>query len=231
MPGAPRRPVAEGLADILRHASRMMAERGYHGASIRDLARETGRSLSGLYHYFRGKDDLLYLINRHGFDTLLTMLERALREPSAVDAAARLHAFVYVHTRFFVENMDAMRGMMWGTQELDAERAAEIRALKQRYAERARELVEAFDADGADAAHVDRRTFLLYGMMNWIYAWYDPRRHGGVDDLVADITETFAGGRLDATRIAELNATMRAWYDAQRPDAVTGWPRTGEVNE
>lgn len=230
MPSAGKPSQADGLADILRHACRMMAERGYHGASIRDLARETGRSLSGLYHYFRGKDDLLYLINRHGFATLIELLDRALAELPTDDAPARLHAFVYIHTRFFVENMDAMRVMMWGTQELDARRAAEIRALKERYAERARALVAAFDLDGGREAAVERRTFLLFGMMNWIYAWYDPARHGGVDDLVTDITATFAGVRVAAHRIDARNAAMRAWYDAHRPDAVTGWPSNSEVS-
>jgi hypothetical protein len=42
----------EKLESILRTAAAIFAEKGYHQASIRDIARATGVSLSGLYYYF-----------------------------------------------------------------------------------------------------------------------------------------------------------------------------------
>ena len=50
------------LADVLAHASRIFWEKGYEGASMRDLSRATGMSLAGLYHYFESKEELLNLI-------------------------------------------------------------------------------------------------------------------------------------------------------------------------
>ncbi|MBK7205600.1 MAG: helix-turn-helix transcriptional regulator [Thermomonas sp.] len=57
--------------DIVAECAALMAREGYHGTSMRDLARGTGRSLSGLYHHFRSKEELLYLINQRGFSSLL----------------------------------------------------------------------------------------------------------------------------------------------------------------
>ena len=43
------------LDHILRHSARIFAEKGFAGASIRDISRATGVSLSGLYYYFDSK--------------------------------------------------------------------------------------------------------------------------------------------------------------------------------
>ena len=51
--------------DILRTAAVIFAEKGYHQASIRDIARATRVSLSGLYYYFQSKEELLFLIEDH----------------------------------------------------------------------------------------------------------------------------------------------------------------------
>ena len=59
--------MSPGMADILRTSCELMATKGFHGTSMRDLAHATGRSVSGLYHHFQGKEDLLFLINYHGF--------------------------------------------------------------------------------------------------------------------------------------------------------------------
>ena len=50
--GVPNDRHRESLQDILDKSSRLMAEVGFHGPTMRDLARATGRSLAGLYHYF-----------------------------------------------------------------------------------------------------------------------------------------------------------------------------------
>src|SRR5215467_5731349 len=66
------------LADVLSHASRIFCEKGYEGASMRDLSRATGMSLAGLYHYFESKEELLYLIQKHTFTTIIGNLRQRL---------------------------------------------------------------------------------------------------------------------------------------------------------
>jgi AcrR family transcriptional regulator len=53
------------LAEILEHATAVFYEKGYEGASMRDLSRMSGMSLAGLYYYFESKEKLLYLIQKH----------------------------------------------------------------------------------------------------------------------------------------------------------------------
>ena len=94
----------EGLDEILRYSARLMAQRGYHGTSLRDIASETGRSLAGLYHYFRTKEDLVYWINVRGFSALTKSLKAVLAElPNPED---RLYALIYNHLDYFSHHRD-----------------------------------------------------------------------------------------------------------------------------
>src|SRR5438128_12196121 len=70
------------LADLLAHASRIFCEKGYEGASMRDLSRATGMSLAGLYHYFESKEELLYLIQKHAFTTISDAARHKLESTS-----------------------------------------------------------------------------------------------------------------------------------------------------
>src|SRR2546422_6748164 len=59
------------LAKILAHATDVFYDKGYEGASMRDLSRSSGMSLAGLYYYFESKEKLLYLIQKHTFTTIV----------------------------------------------------------------------------------------------------------------------------------------------------------------
>src|SRR5690349_24754289 len=66
------------LAEILSHAAEVFCKKGYEGASMRDLSRESGMSLAGLYYYFKSKERLLYLIQKHTFTTIVERLKSRL---------------------------------------------------------------------------------------------------------------------------------------------------------
>src|SRR5436190_18625570 len=70
------------LAKILVHATNVFCEKGYAAASMRDLSRASGASLSGLYYYFESKEELLYLIQKDTFSTIVVRLRERLEEVS-----------------------------------------------------------------------------------------------------------------------------------------------------
>ena len=93
----------EKLESILRASAQIFAEKGYHQASIRDIARATRVSLSGLYYYFKSKEELLFLIQDHAFGTLLRRLDEVL--DGVDDPHRKLRLLVENHLGFFVNNM------------------------------------------------------------------------------------------------------------------------------
>jgi AcrR family transcriptional regulator len=224
----------QGLEEILRKSSRLMAAVGFHGTSMRELSRTTGRSLSGLYHYFGSKEDLLYLINYHGFTTLNETWKKMSKSFDGVDE--RLYGFIYLHTHYYVANMNEMRVMNWGTQELEYDRAMVIKKLKDRHTADARAIIkeihQSATGETISPKRLARQTFLLFGMMNWIFGWYSSAAHGSVDELIREIYRMFmdgAHGSRGPTKDMDMiessvrdsyrrNSADNIWETAQAPD-------------
>src|SRR5262245_65126080 len=95
------------LGEILKHATEVFCEKGYEGASMRDLSRASGMSLAGLYYYFESKEKLLYLIQRHAFTTILDRLRRRLEGVN--DPEERIRVFIANHLEYFLANQKAMK--------------------------------------------------------------------------------------------------------------------------
>lgn len=182
------------LERLLAVAAEIFAEKGYHNASIRDIARAAGVSLSGLYYYFSSKEELLFMIQDRCFRRVISDLERQLSE---VDQPERkLRALVHNHVGFFAKNMAAMRVLSHEYDSLEGEYREKIRQLRLRYSNICTEILRDVrrSTGSGDVAPLNVATFALFGMMNWIYAWYKPDRTVSVDRLAEHLYRIFAGG-------------------------------------
>lgn len=184
------------LDEILKKSAKLMAKQGYHGTSMRDVAGTTGHSLSGLYHYLESKDDLLFKINECGFTALLHGARSISRQETLPDA--KLKAIILNHIEFFSSHLNEMRVMMFGTQDIDRKRGRIIGKLKNDYASIVTQVVAGYLERASErrftASEISRKTYLLFGMMNWIYGWYSKNEHGSANELATDIYTTFTKG-------------------------------------
>jgi len=182
--------------EILEAAARAIAENGYHGMSMRALARATGMALANFYNYFSSKEGLLFALQTDAFQTLNRTVEKAVQDVS--DPVAGLYVFIYSHLCYVAEHRAIMRVLIHEASALPRARRTAIRALKERYFETGRRAVKAILEDGCrngagrgyqlpDEAETERATYSIFGMLNWSYGWYEPRRHGTPHDVAATI--------------------------------------------
>jgi TetR/AcrR family transcriptional regulator, cholesterol catabolism regulator len=197
------------LEFILRTAARIFAEKGYHPTTMRDISRETQVSLAGLYHYCRSKEELLFLIQDNCFGRVLARLQERLREAS--EPIEKLRLVIENHLSFFAANMAEMKVLSHEADSLAGEMRAHVSGKKQQYTQLVRQILsEAQGAEGADNQKIDLTvaTYALFGMMNWIYNWYDPRGVLSVTELVGNITRLFLSGFLAGTFSDELQSSQ-----------------------
>jgi len=162
------------LDAILRQAAGVFCRRGYHQASIRDIARATGVSLAGLYYYFSSKEELLYLIQRHTFETILATAKAAIEGMEHPEE--RLRALIGLHLQFFLNHPNEMKVLIHEEEWLGKEWNRQVRAIKRDYYELVLAQVEALTAARRLELPNSRLAVLsLFGMMNWIYTWYNPK--------------------------------------------------------
>ncbi len=186
-----RRTFDEKLQRILKQASAIFAEKGYHKASIRDISAATGISLSGLYYYFRSKEELLFLIQSHCFDTILAQLREDLQ--GVAEPAERLRILIRNHLAFFAGNMREMKVLSHEGETLDGEFGVHVLEQKREYAEVVQDVLAGLAPEGG-AVDLRVATFSLFGMMNWIYTWYRPDRDVSVDRLTQEMIHIFLRG-------------------------------------
>ncbi len=192
VPIAPR-DSARKLQHILRTAARVFSDRGFEGASIRDISRVSGVSLSGLYYYFKSKQQLLYLIQKHTFTSVVERLEERLT--GITDPVERLRVLVHNHLDYFLEHPVEMKVLSHEDEALEEPFRKEVAAVKRRYYEIARSIFETLREEGL-ARNLNPRVAVLtlFGMMNWVYTWHKPRLDPGANALAETISGIFLEG-------------------------------------
>jgi AcrR family transcriptional regulator len=181
------------LRHILRHAARVFAEKGYEGASIRDLSRASGVSLAGLYYYCESKQKLLYLIE---LETFRSILERLRRRLAGVEAPEeRLHILVRNHLEYFLSHPVEMKVLAREDERLEGAYGREVAEIKREYYRTARSIFDELRRAGrARRVHPRVAVLSLFGMMNWIYTWHKARLDPRADTLAGDIAGIFLDG-------------------------------------
>src|ERR1700678_3708193 len=81
------------MSEILEHATRLFAERGYDGTTLQDIADAIGITRPGLYHYISSKEQLLAeLVPDVSENTVLIV--RAVRLRTDLSSVEKLRAVV-----------------------------------------------------------------------------------------------------------------------------------------
>jgi AcrR family transcriptional regulator len=208
--------------EILSAAARALAARGYHGMSVRELARAVGRSPASFYNHFDSKEELLFAVQSRAFDSLLARTHRAL---ATGEPRERLYAFVLNHVRTFAAHPDVMRVLVHEAAALPAPRRTLVRAQKQAYFELGRGIVAELAGPERDAAEVERTAYCLFGMLNWTYGWYAPERHGAPDELARTIFRiALAGISAPPADDAELSSVERRLETLDHPSLLDELP-------
>lgn len=178
---------------VMQAAAKLIADRGYHDTSMRDIAAEMNMSAASLYHYFPGKEDLVVALQTECFEELFQRArERVARLSSPVE---RLYGFVHNHMTYFVEQIALIRVLLHEDGCLSTANRERIREYKQDYVSLCDEIIRSLPREeGAPAIDPRVVVFSLFGMMNWFYTWQHSAPDLTGDELAEGMTQIFLRG-------------------------------------
>jgi AcrR family transcriptional regulator len=182
------------LSEILAHATEVFCKKGYEGASMRDLSRESGMSLAGLYYYFESKERLLYLIQKHTFSTIVQRLKARLENVS--DSEERVRIFILNHLEYFLANQAAMKVLSHEDEALKNGFGSDIAAIKREYYRICLGLLDQLKRERGLEFSTRIAVLSLFGMMNWIYTWHNPRVDADPAAIARQMGDIFLRGVL-----------------------------------
>ncbi|MCW1932384.1 TetR family transcriptional regulator [Pararhodobacter zhoushanensis] len=158
---------------ILTSAAAVLAEQGMDKASMAQIAGQAGVSKALLYHYYPGKDALIFGIIR----THLSELDEAVStaDDATLPPRARLRALVGAVLETYRDADNFHKVQLNGTPTLPPGQKDEIHAIERRIVRRFSEVLRAVRPE-LEAPLLMPVTMSLFGMMNWVYMWF---RDGG----------------------------------------------------
>jgi hypothetical protein len=119
----------------------------------------------------------------------------------------KLRLVIENHLSFFAANMAEMKVLSHEADSLAGEMHEHVSGKKQQYTQLVRRILsEVQESRHHDGQQIDLTvaTYALFGMMNWIYNWYDPRGLLSVTELVENITRLFLSGFLAGMTVEDL---------------------------
>ena len=193
--------IGERYEGIIKAACETIARRGFHQASIRDIARAAGLSLAGLYHYVGGKDELLFLVLDRSLNRLLASLDQALAEAPAPEP--RLLALIRTHLDFGFHHAAALKIINRDWELLGEPHRSEIGAKRQAYLRRGLAVLRELDPHERGEGELLSATNLLLGMLNGIATRPFVRSPAGARALAAEVGALFLYGFLERSADGE----------------------------
>lgn len=158
---------------IYRIAAEIMCRKGYEATSMNDIGDAVGLTKAGVYHYIRGKQNLLFEIMSYGMDMIdLDVLGPARQ---VADAEQRLRVILERHARRIVEVGGAVTVLLDEMWALKPMHRRIIKSRKRAYFDLLRGTLERLAAEEKlREVSPTVATFALLGILNWISRWYRP---------------------------------------------------------
>jgi len=179
--------------ELIETAAQVFRQKGFHGASMEDIARTVELKKASLYHHFTSKQEILFEILERALQLLLDTISPIARQEIAPDK--KLRQMIRQYMQILSENVDLAGVLLF-----------EHRALERRQHARhipARDKFESLWKDVITEG-VNRRVFkcddppmvvrALLGQMNWTITWYSPDGAKSIEEIADDYSNLLMNG-------------------------------------
>jgi AcrR family transcriptional regulator len=162
------------MSEILEHATRLFAERGYDGTTLQDIADAIGITRPGLYNYISSKEQLLAALVRDVSENTAHMV-RAVRLRTDLSSVEKLRAVVRALVLQRAGAPERFRVLDRTEAALPEDVAAlHLKARREVLAE-VRTIIEEGVSRGEFRPRDERLAALsVIGMCNWVAWWFHP---------------------------------------------------------
>jgi AcrR family transcriptional regulator len=192
-----RRPSGEERRrEIVAKAAALFDQEGYYTTNMTTVAHAAGIEKPTLYHYFSGKDAILFAIHEEFIDPLIERQEA--RVGTGISATEALRAIIGDILSYLDSHRGHVRVFFEYQRELSPVERTSIAERRDHYAALVRAELERGVATG-ELRRVDPwlATLALFGVCNWAYQWYRPDGPLSSRDLADAFWDILFGG-LDA---------------------------------
>jgi len=187
---------------IGRVAAKLFNAKGYLQTTMDDITAAARFSKGGIYHYFSSKDEILFFVLDRYMNRVLQDLDYHLAEIET--AREKIQYIISRHIRLYTENPAEAKTLLNEKYCLPPKYRREIDRKEREYFQIVRKVLIIFFGDQQKMAgsQITVITFLLFGICNWLFSWYDPAGAVNSRELSEIIWKIFLNG-VDGFRSGE----------------------------
>ncbi|MDV2686082.1 TetR/AcrR family transcriptional regulator [Alkalihalophilus lindianensis] len=168
--------------EIILSAVKIMNRKGYHGATMEDIAAELLMTKGALYYYFRNKEDIIFKCHELVLTRAIEELETYLYEDSTNEE--KLRKMIYTHIDYAIGEKETFNMISKPDHTFSKEQLKPILSKRIAYASVFDRVIQ----QGIESKEftVDEPKFvrmILLGAMNWIQQWYNAEGGKSIEEL------------------------------------------------
>lgn len=190
--------------DIRSISARLFAENGFHATGMREICNATGYTLAAIYHYIRSKEDLLYGIQKHIFESILANLENQLKDIK--DPVQKLRVVIINHIEHLASNINEMKVLIHESNTLTGVYGNRISSMKRQYFNLIKGIINSiFKMNMRSEMDPKVATLALFGALNWTTTWFHPTGSASAKSLADQFIQIFLHGLCGITNSGKIN--------------------------
>ena len=179
--------------NILKQAARLFAEQGYAGTTIIDLADACESSRGALYHYFGSKEDILFHILDEHVRNLFNQIQAAVQ--SKKDPLEQCRAVIETMVTINADSQHEQVVLLNELSELSQEQQHGIVAVQRQMTETVSDILIRIDSQQRLTTRTKKvYAMMLFGIINYTFAWYDPKGPVSPDEYAEMTSDLFIRG-------------------------------------
>jgi AcrR family transcriptional regulator len=164
--------IAKKRKEILRSAASVLAEKGYHGATMEEIAAKLLMTKGSMYYYFKNKDDLLYQCHQMILQISIERIEKVVN--SDLNPIEKLRSAIKGHILLATSEKSMFTVLDKPFKTFSDEQLQEVLEIRRIYSEYFDNIID----EGIEKnvfAQVDVRLvrLIILGALNSVQLWYN----------------------------------------------------------
>jgi len=180
--------------DILKSAAAAFRRRGFHGASVDEIASALEMTKGNLYYYFKNKEEILFACHEYSLDKLLVLMDEVQAEDTTPEEKLRKLMLAFVHLI-----LDDLHGtaLTLDPEALSPPLLKRVIAKRDQFDHGIRTIIqEGIDEGVFRPGDPKMIEFAMMGAVNWISKWFDPAGEQTSDQIGDAFADYLVGGLL-----------------------------------
>ena len=181
--------------DILEAAAQVFRHKGFHGASMQDIAKAVNLQKPSLYHHVSSKQEILFELLDRALELLLERMTPIATQNISADE--RLRQMIREYLQILAENTDLSAVLLFEHRSLEGKQHARHVPNRDRFEALWRTVL----ADGVHSKKfvcedISLATRAILGIMNWTITWYRPSGDLTIEQIADQYSNLLLNGLL-----------------------------------